>query len=133
MIIELTKENFFLIDDSFINKLYLEHEFTNNPYAKVLILKENQNIIGYIYYSDIFERVEINQFEIDSFHRNCGKGDFLLKKLIEIVDKNISLEVKKDNYNAIQLYQKNGFIKKAIRKGYYQGIDAILMERNKDQ
>ncbi len=133
MIIELTKENFFLIDDSFINKLYLEHEFANNPYAKVLILKEKQNIIGYIYYSDIFERVEINQFEIDSFHRNCGKGDFLLKKLIEIVDKNISLEVKKDNYNAIQLYQKNGFIKKAIRKGYYQGIDAILMERNKDQ
>lgn len=53
MIIELTKENFFLIDDSFINKLYLEHEFANNPYAKVLILKEKQNIIGYIYYSDM--------------------------------------------------------------------------------
>ena len=46
--------------------------------------------------------------------------------------KNITLEVKKDNKSAISLYLKNGFKKTAIRKGYYKGIDGILMERKKD-
>ena len=55
-----------------------------------------------------------------------------IKKFIEIVDKNITLEVKIDNYPAIKVYEDNGFKMVAIRKGYYNGIDGILMERNKD-
>ena len=47
------------------------------------------------------------------------------------VDKNITLEVKKDNIPAISLYKSVGFVEKAIRKGYYQGIDGILMEKEK--
>ena len=50
--------------------------------------------------------------------------------MLEVVDKNITLEVKKDNLPAIHLYKSAGFEEKAIRKGYYQGIDGILMERN---
>ena len=68
-------------------------------------------------------------FEINLIHRNCGKGDFLLKKLIQKVNKNITLEVRKDNIYAIKLYEKNGFKQVAIRKNYYNGIDGILMER----
>ena len=41
----------------------------------------------------------------------------------------ITLEVKKSNNNAIHLYEKLGFNKVSIRKGYYQGIDGILMEK----
>lgn len=126
MIYELT--NLDELDNSFISKEILEKELTNNPFGKVLVLKEDK-IIGYIYYSDIYERCEINQFEIESIHRNCGKGDILLKKLINLVKKDITLEVKEDNIPAIKVYEKNGFIKKAIRKGYYNGIDGILMER----
>ena len=48
------------------------------------------------------------------------------------VDKNITLEVKEDNEPAIKLYEKFGFEKKAIREGYYNGVDGILMERKKD-
>ena len=40
------------------------------------------------------------------------------------------LSCKKSNDSAIHLYEKYGFEKKAIRKGYYNGIDGILMERN---
>lgn len=132
MILEITKDNINELVNSFISKEYLINEINNNPFAKILILKEADEIIGYIYYSDIYERAEINQFEINSFHRNCGKGNFLLKKMIQAVEKDITLEVKEDNYPAIALYEKNGFIKKAIRKGYYQGVDGILMERPKD-
>ena len=127
MIYELT--NLSELDNSFISKEYISKELENNPFGKVLILKENEEIIGYLYYSDIYERCEINQFEIDSIHRNCGKGDLLLKYLINTLEKDITLEVKEDNIPAIHIYEKNGFLKKAIRKGYYNGIDGILMER----
>ena len=129
MIIELTKENADLINNSFISKETIINEINNNPFAKFLIMKEQNEIIGYLYYSDIYERAEINQFEINLIHRNCGKGKKLLKKFIENVEKNITLEVREDNYPAIHLYKKMGFTKKAIRKGYYNGIDGILMER----
>lgn len=127
MIYELT--NLDELDNSFISKEYISNELSNNPFGKVLVLKEDNEIIGYIYYSDIYERCEINQFEIDSIHRNCGKGDLLLKHLINLVQKDITLEVKEDNTPAIKVYEKNGFIKKAIREGYYNGVDGILMER----
>ena len=129
MIIELTKNNLNEINDSFINQEAVIHELDNNPFGKYLIYKENNYVIGYLYYSDIYDRAEINQFEIEVSHRNCGKGKILLKKLLEIVDKNITLEVKVDNVAAIHIYKSCGFVEKAIRKGYYQGIDGILMER----
>lgn len=132
MIIEITRDNINELENSFVSKDYILNEINNNPFAKILILKEASEVIGYIYYSDIYERAEINQFEINSFHRNCGKGNYLLKKMIQIVEKNITLEVKEDNFPAIALYEKNGFIRKTIRKGYYQGVDGILMERPKD-
>ncbi len=128
MISELKKEDLNLLNDTFINKEYLENEFNNNPFIKVLILKEDI-IIGYLYYSDIYDRVEINQIEIEENHRNCGKGSLLLKELTDTVDKNITLEVREDNIPAIKLYEKFDFKKVAIRKNYYNGIDGILMER----
>jgi len=117
------------LDNSFISKEYIKEELSNNPFGKVLLLKENNEIIGYIYYSDIYERCEINQFEITLSKRNSGKGDILLKYLIDNIKKDITLEVKEDNLSAIHVYEKNGFIKKAKRIGYYNGIDGILMER----
>ncbi len=127
MIYELNDLN--ELDNSFISKEYISKELLSNPFGKILILKENNEIIGYLYYSDIYERCEINQFEINSIHRNCGKGNLLLNYLINHVKKDITLEVKEDNTPAIKVYLKNGFIKKAIRKGYYNGVDGILMER----
>lgn len=129
MIIELREDNIDIINNSFISKEMIISEFNNNPFAKFLVLLENAKVIGYIYYSDIYERAEINQFEIEKIHRNCGKGDKLLKEMINIVNKDITLEVRKDNLAAIRLYEKNSFQKVAFRKGYYNGIDAILMKR----
>ena len=133
MILEIKKNNLEKLNNSFLSKEEIIKELDNNPFGHYMILKENNEVIGYIYYSDIYERAEINQFEINSFHRNCGKGDFLLKEMIKAVDKDITLEVKEDNTPAIKVYEKNGFLKKAIRKGYYNGVDGILMERKKEK
>lgn len=129
MIIELTKDNIDTIKKSFIEEDKIINEFNNNPFAKILILLENNIVVGYIYYSEIYERIEINQFEIEKSHRNCGKGKKLLQYMLGKTKKDVTLEVRKDNLPAIKLYQNNGFKAKAIRKGYYNGIDGILMER----
>ena len=126
MIIEITKDNLNELDNSLE---WLKEEFENNPFAKLLIIKEKDEIIGYLYYSDIYERAEINQFEVKETHRNCGKGQLLLESCLKILNKDITLEVRQDNIPAIKLYEKNGFEKKAIRPNYYPNQDGILMER----
>lgn len=129
MIIEITKDNLDELDNSFIDKEYLEREFESNPYAKVLVFKEKGKVVGYIYYSDIYERVEVNQFEVIPTRRNMGYGSDLFKEFIARTNKDITLEVRDGNIPALRIYKKNGFIKKAIREKYYSGIDGILMER----
>ncbi len=129
MVQELTEQEYYLLKNSFASADFLLKELQSNPFAKLLVYKQNQKIIGYLYYSEIYERVEINQFEVDFIHRNCGIGNKLLKFLIDSVEKNITLEVRQDNESAIHLYQKHGFKKVAVREGYYHGTDGILMER----
>lgn len=116
----------------FISLKTIENDLQTNPFGHYLLELEDDKIIGFLYYSDIYDRAEINQIEVKSSHRNCGKATKLLKKMIESVEKSITLEVKKDNIAARRLYKKFGFQDKAIRSGYYQGIDGILMEREKD-
>lgn len=129
MIIEVTKENLDILDSSFISKHYIESELNSNPFSRVLIYIQDKEVVGYIYYSDIYERAEINQIEVSKIHRNCGKATELLQKMLEIVKKDVTLEVKKDNIPAINLYKKFDFKEKTLRKGYYNGVDGILMER----
>lgn len=115
--------------NSFVDLKELEKELSQNPFGKILVYKKENRIIAYLYYSEIYERVEINDIEVEEQYRNMGIGTELLNKLTEIVQKSISLEVRINNYNAIKLYKKFGFQEKAIRKGYYQGIDGVLMVR----
>ena len=131
MFIEVNKDNLNILDNSFIDKNTVSNDLNSNPFGHYLLLVEDNEIIGYIYYSDIYDRAEINQIEVNFIHRNCGKGSILLEKMILVVDKNITLEVKIDNIPAIKLYKKYGFEQVAIRKGYYNGVDGILMERKK--
>ena len=91
-----------------------------------MIYKLKQTNINKLDNSFIDKEIVTNEFKNNPF------ANFLLKKLIEIVDKDITLEVREDNEPAIRLYLKNNFNKTAIRKGYYKGIDGILMERKRD-
>ena len=129
MIVNIKKENINLYDDNFIPKDYFINELENNNYSKILFLIKNNEIIGYIYYSVIYERVEINQIEIKLEKRNHGYGNLLIKELLKREKKDITLEVNENNYPAIKLYEKNNFIKKAVRKNYYNDEDGLLYER----
>ena len=132
MIIEFNKENDlskFNSDILYIEELY--KDLDNNPFGNYLLLVEDNEIIGYLYYSDIYDRVEINQIEIKTNHRRNGKATMLMHKLIDDTNKSITLEVNKNNIPALNLYKKFDFNEVAIRKNYYNGVDGILMERKK--
>ena len=111
----------------------LKNEFINNPYTKVLVFIDNGKIIGFIHINEIYDRYEINNIYVLTESRNKGIASQLMEEVIKLGKDtgiiNITLEVRKDNESAIKLYKKYGFVEKAIRKSYYNGIDGILMEK----
>ena len=118
--------------DNFTYKL-TKNEFSTNPYLKILTYVEKDKIIGFLLYSLIYDRIEIEQFEVTTKERRKGIGNKLLNYLVEKYQdnniKNITLEVKEDNIAAINLYKKYGFKKVSTREKYYDGINGILMEK----
>lgn len=118
--------------DNFTYEL-TKKEFSTNPYLKIITYVEKDKVIGFLLYSLIYDRIEIEQFEVITKERRKGIGDKLLKYLIEKYQdtdiKNITLEVKEDNIIAINLYKKYGFKNVSTREKYYDGINGLLMEK----
>lgn len=108
-------------------------EEKTNPYLKYCFYVENNKILGYITYLDIYDRFEISNFYVLRKFRNNNIGSKMLQFVIdEGLNKrinNITLEVNSKNTNAIALYHKYGFKEVAIRSGYYSGTNGILMEK----
>lgn len=139
MIIDLAKNNLNQIlelEEKFPNvflKSDIINDFQNNPYTKYMVYLIDKKIVGFINYHDIYDRVEIINFNVLEFFQNRHIGSSLLLNLITIskekLKKNITLEVRKDNEKAIYLYKKFGFREISIRKNYYNDVDGILMEK----
>ena len=136
MIKELEKTEFNRISELETSFHYVlkdvKNDLVNNPFSHYLLFIENEEIVGYINYYLMYEKIEIANFNVLDNYQNKHIGSKLLEYLInEYYGKveNITLEVKSDNNIAIYLYKKMGFKPVSIRKGYYQGIDGILMER----
>lgn len=125
-------------DLNYISKLgSLLHEkytFSLDEFSKCLILEDNQNIIGFIIYSIIYDRAEIVDIIINPTNRSNGYGEKLLGFTIEEIINNgclnITLEVSVSNTSAINLYKKVGFNIEAIRKNYYNNEDGYLMKKD---
>ncbi len=104
-----------------------------NPFSKLLIasIEETNECIGFLVYTVIYERMEIDMIMVSDKHRRKKVGtsliDYLLKEAKEQKTENITLEVNINNEAAIKLYNKKGFERKAIREKYYNNEDGILM------
>jgi len=104
-----------------------------NPYARKINYYQENKIIGYLDYSLIYDRIEIDNFFVDEERRGQGIGKKLLSYLVVIAINNhvvnITLEVRNSNEIARNLYKKFGFREVALRKFYYGDEDGILMEK----
>ena len=135
MIKELQKDDLYeisLLDKEFGFVLQdVKKDLENNPFSYYLLYFNDGKLLGYLNYYLIYNRIEIANFNVlDSFQKQ-GIGTKLLNYLINKYNEkveNFTLEVREDN-QAIKLYEKVGFEKKAKRKGYYNGVDGILMEK----
>lgn len=108
------------------------YNITLNAFNKILVYIKDNIIIGFIDYSKMYENMEINYIFVKEKYRNKGIASKLLKYIIDNNDfLSITLEVNINNKSAIKLYNKFNFKTVSIRKNYYNGIDAYLMERSK--
>lgn len=116
------------------NLLHKDYTFSLDDFSKCIIIEENNNILGFLIYSIIYERAEIIDIIIDPNYRQKGLGYSLLNYAIDDIIKNncenITLEVNCINISAINLYKKSGFKIETIRKNYYNDNDGYLMKKD---
>ncbi|MDD3223977.1 MAG: ribosomal protein S18-alanine N-acetyltransferase [Clostridium sp.] len=127
-ILEIEKESFF---DPW-SKDSMEKEL-NNSFAKYIIALYKGEVIGYAGMWLILDEGHITNIAVAKKYRGIGAGSLLVEGLIDICKKryitSMTLEVRKSNTTAHNLYEKYGFCDEGIRKGYYADTkeDAIIM------
>ncbi|NVN91909.1 MAG: ribosomal protein S18-alanine N-acetyltransferase [Desulfuromonadales bacterium] len=91
-------------------------------------------VIGYVCVMSLFEEAQIMDIAVAPGQRGRGVGDMLVEQAIAIAREKgaeqLVLEVRESNLAAIGLYERFGFVRYFVRKGYYEGKeDALLMEK----
>lgn len=111
---------------SFLDALDLE-------YYHFLTALCGQEIAGYGGYIRSFETADIADIAVRSDLRKKGIGEKLLRQLMEdgvrAGVERFSLEVRASNLPAIALYEKLGYRREGLRKGYYENPteDALIL------
>lgn len=104
--------------------------FANNYYEN-LVITIDDNIIGYISVTNIYEECNLVKIIIDENHRKKGYATKLINKVLnDAVEKQVQkvyLEVRSNNIPAKNLYEKIGFKKTNTREKYYSdGMSADI-------
>ena len=98
-------------------------EETENPTSVFLVAKVDGKTVGYIGANDILGEVFITNVAVLNDYRKQGVATALIKELINICRKNnasyLTLEVRKSNIAAINLYKKLGFSVVGERADFY--------------
>ena len=107
-----------------------DYKVSFNQFNKVLGFFIDDTIVGFLDYSVIYDRLEVNYIFVKEKYRRQHIAYRLLSYIIDNYSyENITLEVNINNIKAINLYQKLGFKIIATRPNYYNGVDGYLMER----
>lgn len=105
----------------------------DNKFARYVVAVKDNIVVGYGGMWIIVDEAHITNIAVHPEFRNYGIGSMLVEALIDIAKlENVcamTLEVRKSNSIAKNLYSKYGFIEEGIRKGYYEDNheDAIIM------
>ena len=107
-----------------------DYESLNSGVNKTYTILDNNNIIGFIHIQDLIDEVDIIDIVIDEKYRRKGYGKSLINYILDFYkDKKVILEVSVDNEEAVNLYKSLNFSVINVRKGYYNGTDALVMEK----
>ena len=108
-------------------------QIRKDPYTKILVYLLKDKIVGFIMYTILEETIDILNIIVSKENRHQRIASCLIDYMISDMPstiKSITLEVRKSNLPAINLYSKFGFEVINVRKKYYSnGEDAYLMGR----
>jgi len=108
-------------------------EITKNMFAIYISAKVGKVAVGYAGMWKVCDEGHITNVAVHPEFRRKGIGAKLIEELISLARKEnivrMTLEVRKGNIPAKELYSKYGFKVEGLRKGYYtdNGEDAVIM------
>jgi ribosomal-protein-alanine N-acetyltransferase len=97
---------------------------------------EGEQLVGYCINSRYVDAWHVMNVAVDPDHRRRGIATRLLEALFEMTKndgrRGYTLEVRVSNQGAIDLYERLGFERRGIRRGYYTDNreDALVMWRD---
>ena len=97
---------------------------------------EGNQLVGYVINSRYVDAWHVMNVAVDPDYQRRGIATRLLERLFELTSKDdgrgYTLEVRVSNKEAIKLYEKLGFERQGIRRGYYTDNreDALIMWRD---
>lgn len=116
-----------------------KYEMSENKFARYYVSEtEDKKIVGYCGLWHILDEGHITNVAVKPEFRGKGLAQeivaMLIEKSMKLGIKTFTLEARKSNQPAINLYKKFGFSEAGIRKGYYSdnNEDAIIMWRHND-
>ena len=108
-------------------------EITDNPVARYLVAEKDGAVIGFAGAWIILDESHITNIAVLAEHRGNGYGRALTAALMQYLSNlgaaYATLEVRKSNVTAQNLYKSLGYVSVGVRKRYYEdnGEDALLM------
>ena len=106
----------------------------SNAVAHYFVAEYNGKAIGYGGYWWVFDEAQITNIAVHPDYRQKGVAQAILDEMVNSVNdgfvKTMTLEVRKSNIPAQNLYKKNGFKEVGVRAKYYNHTeDAVLMTK----
>lgn len=108
------------------NEYYNIKNNLNKDYVSIYVYEE-ERVKGFIYLENHIDTIDLIAIAVSEFNKGIG-SKLLEYAILNNKGKNIILEVRENNINAIKLYEKFNFKEISRRKKYYDGEDAIIME-----
>ena len=113
------------------------YELEENKFAHLAVILLNNNVVGFYDYWHTFDSATIAQIAIDPAYQRQRLGSLLMEEIIKDTKakkvRTITLEVRKTNEKAVNLYQKYGFKTTLTKEKYYSnGDDALYMMKELD-
>jgi ribosomal-protein-alanine acetyltransferase len=110
-------------------------KFREESGSLALVLETNGEISGFLVGRQVGDQSEVLNLAVGIAHRRQGEGTRLLGAALGAFQsgggKSVYLEVRESNTGAISFYEKHGFAKTGLRRGYYREPDegAVTMEK----
>ena len=123
------------LDAMAFNKPWGEQFFRDElgkDYGYYIVAELDGEIVGYGGVWCIYETAELIRIAVNPKLRRRGIADAIMHSLFvhskDCGCEKMMLEVRKSNTPATGLYIKHNFKEISIRRGYYDGEDAVIME-----